>query len=170
MNEQKKVINYYVDREKADQKSKELKIEITPKQPVIKNVGLFSDAGADIFAAYEFIVPPHDYLVVDSFVGFIMPSGVAALVWPRGGDSFLVGSGVIDTGYTGTIKVKIVNPYKKALVFSAGDSIGQVVFFLKGIHSSPELQEISKVSIESFSAFAYERGEDGRINYDKSLL
>lgn len=162
-------IIYYVDKEKAKQKSNETGKRIEPRHPVIKNVGLFSDAGIDLFAAHDFVIPPHDYVVVDSFVGVFMPSGVAGLLWPRGGDEFLLGSGVVDTGYTGTIKAKIINPYNKEMRFGIGDSIGQLVLFVKGVHSSPELQEVDRDTGLQSKQKEQVRGDDGRINNSKKL-
>jgi dUTP pyrophosphatase len=160
-------ILFAIDYEKASLKEKELGVKIIPCLPQIKNTGLYADAGIDLFAAYPFTVPPHDFRVVDSFVVLLMPVGVAGFIWPRGGDLFLVGSGVIDTGYTGTIKVRIVNPYSTEMRWSYGDSIGQVVLFRKGVLSFPALEEVDKVrALQLVQEISDEqgRGDDGRIN------
>jgi dUTPase len=168
MNKANEIV-YYVDYEKAQDKQEAKGIKIEPAHPVIKNDGMFSDAGIDLFAAHDFSVEPHSFTVVDTFVGVIMPAGVAGLLWPRGGDIFILGSGVIDTGYTGTIKVKIVNPYNTVMNFTLGSSIGQLVFFNKGIHSMPELREVTKVYSEQYNLYMEKRGDDGRINNAEQL-
>jgi deoxycytidine triphosphate deaminase len=118
-----------------------------------------------LFAANEFVVPPHSAYIADSFVGFVMDVGIAGLVWPRGGDLFLVGAGVIDTGYVGTIKVKIINPYSEPMHFTSGSSIGQLVLFKKAFVQPPELVLIEKDEVTSISG----RGDDGRINAQFAL-
>lgn len=153
-------IAYYIDFEKVEQKQASGEygtISITP--PAIKNSGVFSDAGIDLFAQYDFTVTAGSMRIVETFTGIYMPLGVAGLIWPRGGDNFLVGAGVIDTGYTGTIKVKIINPYAEDMSFKAGDSVGQLVMFVKGVTSDPELHEVPKGSAHSEAA----RQESGRI-------
>jgi len=102
-----------------------------PVKPVVKHTGTWGDAGIDLFAPHEFAVLPHSQYIVNTYVGFVFEAGEAGLIVPRGGDSFLVGSGLIDTGYTGTIHVRIINPYKETLVFKRGDSVGQLVRFRK---------------------------------------
>jgi dUTPase len=158
-------IFYYVDTEKAKQKSEELGIEIQPLPPFIKHAGLYGDAGMDLFAAHDFTVEPHSMSVANSFVGVLFDPGVAGLLFPRGGDNFLLGAGVIDTGYTGTIRSKIINPYNEPMEFHIGDSIGQVVFFTKASVESYDLHEIETSQIDIVT----ERGPSGRITNQFSL-
>lgn len=157
-------IMFYVNLQKAQDYAQAHGCIVSPAKPAIKNTGLFADAGIDLFAAYAFSVLPNQYVVVDSFVSVLMPIGVAGMLWPRGGDVFLVGSGIIDTGYTGTIKVKIINPFPETLSFEIGDSIGQLVLFVKGVVSSPELVEVSGDALNNAELSGATRGQDGRIN------
>jgi len=98
------------------------------KHPVVANPG--EDVGIDLFAPYSFAVQPHAYRNVNSFVKFEFPYGVYGMVKPRGRDNFLTGSGVVDTGYTGPIIVKIVNYTDKVMSFEIGDSLGQLALSL----------------------------------------
>src|SRR5690606_2122207 len=93
-------------------------IDIEPIPPVIKSSAgsLFGDAGIDLFSPINITIPPLGFQIVDSFVGFAFEPGVGGLLFPRSSDWFLLGAGVIDTGYTGTIKAKIFNPMPEELV------------------------------------------------------
>jgi dUTPase len=158
-------LRYFVDYDRAKKKSEELNIVIVPQEPNIKNGGLFGDVGIDLFAAYDCIVYPHTMWVVDTFVGFLYEVGTFGLLWPRGGDTFLIGSGVMDTGYTGTTKVKIINPYENLMLFSIGDSVGQLVITRRAYEETPSLFKIEHDSIDRIT----ERGKDGRITNQFSL-
>ena len=154
------VVNYYVDRKKAYDKSWELGRHgarmLKPVPPRIENL---TDAGIDLFSPLDFDLSAHETVVVDTFVVFEMPFGSVGLIWPRGGDRHLIGAGVIDEGYRGTIKVRVINPYATPLVFMQGGSLGQMVIVprisiglrLAQIHSAPDPD-------------ATERGDNGRIN------
>lgn len=151
-------IKFFVDYDKAEAKEKEWGIDIVPAIPVIKNAGEYGDSGIDLWTSYDFIVAPRSMKVVDTFIGFVFEAGCTGLVWPRSGDDFLVGAGVIDPGYRGTIKVKIINPYDKEMVFSIGDSVGQLVLVNRFYKSTPSIVVVDKMSIDKT-----DRGEDGRI-------
>lgn len=129
-----------------------------PIRPSVKTLGVLGDCGVDLFAPYPFTVQSGTYKIVDTFLGFKLEPGIGALVWPRGGDVHLIGSGVIDTGYSGSIKVKVVNPYSSDLSFERGDSLGQLVPFVKAYLDGIELEETESGWQNS------ERGQQGRIN------
>jgi dUTPase len=150
---------FYIDTEKVKSDTIEKGWIITPHNPVVKTTGLFGDAGIDLFAAYDFVIPPHSYKIVNSYIGVLFDAGVAGLLFPRGGDLFLLGSGVIDTGYTGSIRSKIINPYAEEMIFKAGDSIGQLVLFTKASVDGYTLNEIDQNQVNIVT----ERGKDGRI-------
>ena len=151
--------SYFLDNEKAVSKFGYRKDgQPWPIPPRVKHVGPYGDAGVDLFIPIDLIVPSFSYEVVDTFVGFIFDIGVAGLVVPRGGDRFLVGSGLVDTGYTGTIHVRIVNPYDEPIAFKRGDSIGQLVPFVK---AHPDGIELHSVPVPSTSVS--QRGKTGRI-------
>lgn len=89
------------------------------------------DCGIDLKAPYAFDVPAFASQKVNSFVCFDLPKGSGARLIPRGRDDFLLGSGLIDTGYTGPIIVKVINYTSQNMHFGIGDSIGQLVPYLK---------------------------------------
>lgn len=98
----------------------------------------YSDIGIDLYAPYAFTVGPHSSSVVNTFVKFDFLPGYGAFVWPRGKDSFLVGSGVIDPGYTGPIMVRIVNYTPEEMIFNIGDSVGQMVIVRSSVSTLQE--------------------------------
>lgn len=153
-------LRFFIDTEKVEEKKAAwMKPDIFPCMPVIKTGGLLGDAGIDFAAAYSFVVLPQSFFIAETFVGVVLPVGVAGLLYPRSGDDFVLGAGVIDTGYLGTVKFKIVNPYGHTMVFNVGDSVGQMVLFKKAFVETPNLLRIEKSEIGITS----ERGESGRI-------
>jgi dUTP pyrophosphatase len=156
------VLQYYIDEEKIAEKSANWGITITGMKPSIKNTGgPYSDVGIDLFAPYAFTIDPWSFKIVDSFVGFVYDIGTWGELRPRSGDNFLIGAGVIDTGYTGTTKVKIINPYKEAMVFNVGDSIGQLIVCVRAYVEAPTLH---LGDVKFIKSIVTERGASGRIN------
>lgn len=159
-------VKYFIDVDKAKTKDAErherLSLRITdvggydPLHPVVHHEG---DAGIDLFAPDFETVPGHGMRVIDTFVAFEMPTGTVGLVWPRGGDEHLIGSGVIDEGYRGTIKVRVFNPHPYPIAFEKGDSLGQLVILNKFCTDNIELEQ----SLDPFDKNT-ERGDSGRIN------
>jgi len=150
-----------VNYSKAEEKAKEWGIDVEPVHPVIKSSvgGLYGDAGIDLFVGYRIVIPSQTVVMVESFVGFAFEPGVGGFLFPRSSDWFLLGAGVIDTGYTGTIKAKMYNPLKVDLILDHGDSMGQLVLFQKAFVDTPDLIEVTKEQINVMS----ERGDTGGI-------
>ena len=68
-----------------------------------------TDAGMDVYALEEIIIPPHTMQVVRTGVTLDFPDGTVALIWPKSRNEYLVGAGVVDCGYQGEILVKVTN-------------------------------------------------------------
>lgn len=163
-------INYTLDskKNKADRGSAANSL----KDPSIKTVnGELTDAGIDLFAQYDFYVKPGEVVVADTYTIFELPRGTFGLIFPRGGDTFIVGSGVIDPGYRGTVKVRIANTTKDSMFFGYGSSIGQMIllpnWFMVTMVDKAEEPELVKVTEKEINKET-ERGEDGRINKKES--
>lgn len=109
----------------------EIKIQLDEgaKMPFKKRL---TDAGYDLFATEDITIPGLKSAVIDTGVHIAIPDGYYGDIRSRSGlninSSVLVGDGTIDSGYTGSIKVKLYNhaylPYK----VSKGDRICQLVF------------------------------------------
>ena len=89
------------------------------------------DAGYDLRTPHDVIVWDEDSIIVDTGVHFAIPTGCFGLVTNKSGLNFnrsvLVGTGIIDCGYTGSIKVKLYNLGPSRAVFHAGDGIAQLI-------------------------------------------
>lgn len=85
------------------------------------------DAGVDVYANESLTIPPFSYRVVHTGVTMEIPTGTMLMVWPKGRNNHLMGSGVIDAGYQGEILIKVVNYSLKFLCIRKGDAIGQLV-------------------------------------------
>lgn len=92
------------------------------------------DAGADVYADEDVTVKPGEGKLVGTGLGFKVPLGFVMLVEPRSSQraKFSVGhlgSGVVDSGYRGELKVFIYNHSKEDYVITKGETrIAQVLF------------------------------------------
>lgn len=162
-------ILFVVDHDEVAKLFNEKGIYATPVLPVIKHNETRGDSGIDLYAPYGVTVGAGDQAVINTCLRFMFPTYIYARILPRGGDKFVVGSGVIDTGYTGVLKVRIINPYGYDMVIQTGDSIGQLVPMLKAFPggiplkmASPE--EWAKQTSTFGTLYGSTRGHEGRIN------
>ncbi|MEY4417918.1 MAG: dUTP diphosphatase [Actinomycetota bacterium] len=92
------------------------------------------DAGYDIRASEEQIIPAGEYRVVKTGIKIAMPSGYVAIVHPRSGlaakngITVLNSPGTIDAGYRGEIMVTLVNHSTTDFVVNRLDRIAQLIF------------------------------------------
>ena len=88
------------------------------------------DAGYDLKTRDRVEVPAHGYAIVDTGVHMQIPSKYVGFLKSKSGLNVvhsLTGEGVIDSGYTGSIVVKIYNHGDNTYVFNEGDKIIQIV-------------------------------------------
>ena len=115
----------------------DLEVEWSPTINVKLDDGAFlptrsypTDAGADIRTPVEFTLSAHDEVVVDTGVHVELPPHSKAELVPKSGlnvNHSIVGWGLIDEGYTGSIVVKLYNLGNLAHHFKRGDKIAQLV-------------------------------------------
>lgn len=105
-----------------------------------------TDAGYDLFAREDFVVPRsltgddffgHSFMPVtvgsathDTGVHIEIPKGYVGFIKSKSGLNVkhgLTAEGVIDSGYTGSIVVKLYNHTDKVYKFKKGDKITQLV-------------------------------------------
>jgi dUTP pyrophosphatase len=92
------------------------------------------DAGADLRAAEDLIIPAGERALVKTGVKLALPDGVVALVHPRSGLALKHGvtvlntPGTIDSGYRGEIGVILYNTSEQDFAVVTGDRIAQLVF------------------------------------------
>ncbi len=89
-----------------------------------------TDAGLDIRSPISKIILAHDSTVIDSGVHIEIPKGFVGMIKSKSGLNVKYGitsEGVIDAGYTGTIRVKLYNNSSEMYRIERGDKITQLV-------------------------------------------
>lgn len=92
------------------------------------------DAGVDLSAATDVVLPPGERALVGTGVAMALPVGYAGFVHPRSGLAARTGlsivnaPGTVDSGYRGEIKVCLVNlDPRETITLHRGDRIAQLV-------------------------------------------
>lgn len=88
------------------------------------------DAGLDIFTPVDFTVPAKGSAVIDTGVHMFVEKGYVAMLKSKSGlnvKNNLVGEGVVDAYYTGSITVKLYNHGEVDAHFNRGDKVTQIV-------------------------------------------
>lgn len=113
-----------------------------------------TDAGLDIRSPKKAVVFGHDSTVIDSGVHIEIPKGYVGFLKSKSGLNIKHGittEGVIDSGYTGSIRVKIYNNSPDAYYIDKGDKITQLVLLPI---LTPEIEVVESLDDT-------ERGENG---------
>lgn len=91
------------------------------------------DAGADLRAAVDSVVPARGRVLVPTGVSIALPNGFVGLAHPRSGLALKHGitvlntPGTIDAGYRGEIAVTLYNTSDDDFVVNRGDRIAQLI-------------------------------------------
>ena len=88
------------------------------------------DAGMDLRTPVAFIVPAHGSYTVDTGVHIQIPVGQVGFIKSKSGLNVkggLTATGVVDSGFSGSIRVKLYNHSDEDYMFSRGDKITQLV-------------------------------------------
>lgn len=91
-----------------------------------------ADAGADLYSREDAWILPFGSRVFDTGVHMQIPEGYVGELQPKSGLNVkrnLVGWGTIDSGYTGSIRVKLYNLGWKPQKIRRGDKISQIVMY-----------------------------------------
>ena len=113
-----------------------------------------TDAGLDLYTPKEFVVKAHNSATIDTGVHVELPEGYAGFLKSKSGLNVkwsIQSDGVIDTGYTGSIVVKLYNHANVPYAFHKGDKITQLVLVKIGL---PELEVVDSLD-------KTERGDNG---------
>ena len=89
-----------------------------------------NDAGLDIYARESQVVPAKESAVFDTGVHIELPQNTVGFLKSKSGLNVkhgITSEGVIDVGYTGSIKVKLYNNSGYDYTVNAGDKISQLV-------------------------------------------
>lgn len=114
-----------------------------------------TDAGLDIRTPITFVLCGDSSAVIDTGIHIELPHGTYGKIESKSGlnvrDGVVSLGGVIDEGYTGSIKVKIYNMTSFAKTFQRGDKIAQLLI-IPCLY--PAVEIVDKIS-------GGERGADG---------
>lgn len=91
-----------------------------------------ADAGYDIRTPIPIYLPAHGSAIVDSGVHVEIPKNYVGILKSKSGlnvKNDIIGTGTIDSGFNGSIRVKLYNLGNKDHYFNAGDKIIQIVFY-----------------------------------------
>lgn len=107
----------------------------------------FDDAGIDLFTPEGFTLAPHGgSKVIDLLVSVQIPIGYFGKLESKSGlnvkKNIQTEGGVIDSGFRGTIKVRVTNNGDKPYTFEAGDKITQMVLIPVGLDDIVEVDEL----------------------------
>ena len=89
-----------------------------------------TDAGADLSSPVEAVVPAHGSVVIDTGVHVEIPEGYTIFLKSKSGLNVkhnLIGEGVLDALYTGSVRVKLYNLGDTDYQILRGDKIIQMV-------------------------------------------
>jgi len=106
------------------------------------------DAGLDLVAAEDAVLPPGGRTAVATGWAVAIPEGMAGFVVPRSGNALRHGltvanaPGLIDAGYRGELKVILVNLGDESVSIAAGDRIAQLVIAPVSLGAAVEVQDL----------------------------
>jgi len=90
-----------------------------------------TDAGFDLRTPRPAFVPAKGSVLIDTGVHVLIPPGYCGFLKSKSGLNMRAGlraEGVIDSGYTGSVVVKMYNDSDGDHTFIAGDKVTQIVF------------------------------------------
>ena len=112
------------------------------------------DAGLDLFSPEAVNVPARESAVINTGVHVEIPNGYAGMIKSKSGLNIkhgIISDGVVDAGYTGSIRVKLYNLSDDDYMVELGDKISQLVIVPV---ITPEVTVVGEIG-------GSERGENG---------
>lgn len=127
------------------------------KNAVIPNKAHDDDGGFDLYAPESVFIEPNGSAVIDTGVHIELPPNTVGLLVSKSGLNVkhdITSTGLIDVGYTGSIRVKLYNKKGSAYMVNKGDKISQIVIL--------PIVPIKNSDLEVVEEFApTERGDNG---------
>lgn len=103
------------------------------------------DAGMDLFSRTDGVIPARGSAIFDTGVHIEIPENHVGFIKSKSGLNVkhnILAEGVIDTGYTGSIIVKLYNHGDADFTIHAGDKLTQLVILPIAL---PELAEVESL-------------------------
>lgn len=116
-------------------------------------------AGYDVFSAQDVYISQSSRALVSLDLQFQLPKNCYARIAPRSGLSLKhidVGAGVVDSDYTGIVKVLLINNSSQDFMVKKGDRIAQII--LERIIISPVTELVAPLAAGSHTGW----GSTGR--------
>lgn len=88
------------------------------------------DAGLDLKTPFDFVMKSYGSQIIDTGVHVAIPAGYAGVLMSKSGlnvKNGITNTGLIDSGYTGSIRVKLYNNTSNQIGFSRGDKVSQLM-------------------------------------------
>lgn len=108
----------------------QLKVKRLTETAAIPTRGSEQAAGLDLYADASFVVKAGTHAIIPTGIAVAIPDGCCGQVWPRSGVSVRYGvdvlAGVIDSDYTGEIKV-VLQAGAHDFEINQGDRIAQLL-------------------------------------------
>ena len=104
-----------------------------------------TDAGLDLYSPVDVIIMPQASAVIDTGVHVELPPGSVGFLKSKSGLNVkygILGEGVIDAGYTGSIRVKLYNHSEEGYYIRRGDKITQLVILPVIL---PDLEQVDRL-------------------------
>lgn len=121
------------------------------------------DAGFDLAACENVIIPPNEQKIINTGIAIHIPIDCYARVAPRSGlaakKSIDVMAGVVDHGYSDSIRVILRNHGTESFQVNIGDRIAQLI--LERIYIPDKIEEVSYNEIVESNFVTTTRGKGG---------
>ena len=104
-----------------------------------------ADAGYDLYSPVDMFIRAKGYETIDTGVHIEIPEGYVGFLKSKSGLNVkfsVLSEGVIDSGYTGSIRVKLYNHSHRQFKVHKGNKISQIVFL--PIYT-PELEVVDEL-------------------------
>ena len=91
-----------------------------------------SDAGMDLYACFYYddqaaIIKSGDYEIIPLGIAVEIPPNCFGWITNKSSKNYLIGGGIVDSGYRGELLVKIFNTSNDTVVIRHGDAIAQLL-------------------------------------------
>ena len=103
------------------------------------------DAGLDLYSPVDVMIIPQANAVIDTGVHVELPPGSVGFLKSKSGLNVkhgILGEGVIDAGYTGSIRVKLYNHGGDPYCIQRGDKVTQLVILPVLL---PDLEQVDRL-------------------------
>lgn len=104
--------------------------KLSPNARIPKKVHT-TDAGFDLYAIKNYTIPANGRCLIDTGIAMDIPLGYCGMVFGRSGNTInrgLVGqTGIIDSGYYGSIGIMAFNTTNEDIVIEEGERAGQIL-------------------------------------------